>query len=79
MSREWPPLGAAQRFQFRRRMLEGVLIGWKYSLRLATVPSEEDGAMMRLPRPLAPLYIALRPFRLLRKYGLRPKDPARHL
>jgi hypothetical protein len=67
--REWPELPAAARFRFRRRMVAGMFSGWRYSLRLATLPAEEDGAMMRLPRPLASLYALLRPLRLLRKYG----------
>jgi hypothetical protein len=62
-------LDAAGRFHFRRRMVQGKLDGWRYAMRLAVVPSEDDWQMMRLPRVLAPLYVALRPFRLLQKYG----------
>jgi len=69
LSREMPRLGAAGRFHFRRRMLPGQLAGWRYAVRLAVVPAEEDWTMMRLPGPLAPLYLALRPLRLLFKYG----------
>jgi hypothetical protein len=69
LSRELPPLDSKGRFHFRRRMVPGTLAGWRYSIRLAVVPAEEDWLMMRLPVPLAPLYIALRPLRLLRKYG----------
>lgn len=69
LSREWPPLNAAGRLHFRRRMVPGVFTGWRYAVRLAIAPAEEDWQMVRLPRLLAPLYIALRPFRLLRKYG----------
>jgi hypothetical protein len=50
-------------------MVQGMLAGWRYSLRLATVPAEEDWEMVQLPGPLAPLYLALRPLRLLHKYG----------
>jgi len=71
LSRAWPRLDAAGRFRFRRRMLPGTLSGWRYSIRLAVVPAEEDWLMVRLPRALAPLYVALRPLRLLRKYGWR--------
>lgn len=60
--------GAAGRFRFRRRMLEGIFDGWRYSVRLTISPAEEDWEIIHLPRPLAPLYVALRPFRLLRKY-----------
>ncbi|MGA8224851.1 MAG: nucleotidyltransferase family protein [Candidatus Acidiferrales bacterium] len=69
LSRELPALDAKGRLNFRRRMVPGVMAGWRYAARLAVVPAEEDWQMMRLPAPLAPLYIALRPLRLLRKYG----------
>jgi Uncharacterised nucleotidyltransferase len=69
LSRPSRTFDAAGRLRFRRRMLSGFVAGWRYVTRLAIVPAEEDWVMMRLPRPLAPLYIALRPFRLLRKYG----------
>jgi hypothetical protein len=75
--RDSPERDAAARFNFRRRMVEGTFSGWQYSIRLATEPADEDGEMMSLPRPLAPLYAVLRPFRLLRKYatsGGRPGD-----
>jgi hypothetical protein len=61
--------GAFARFHLRRRMLEGALEGWRYSLRLATLPSDDDWSAMRLPLLLAPLHAAIRPFRLLHKYG----------
>jgi hypothetical protein len=66
--------GSAGRLSFRRRMLEGSLAGWRYSIRLAVAPVEEDWQMVRLPGPLTPLYLALRPFRLLRKYGWSGDD-----
>jgi Uncharacterised nucleotidyltransferase len=69
LSRPFRTLDAAGRFHFRRRMLEGRFDGWRYAMRLAVVPSEDDWEMMRLPRVLAPLYLALRPLRLLQKYG----------
>ncbi|HXJ18265.1 MAG TPA: nucleotidyltransferase family protein [Candidatus Polarisedimenticolia bacterium] len=62
-------LVAAGRFRFRRRMLPGTIAGWRYAIRLAVVPAEEDWMILRLPRALSPLYFALRPLRLLRKYG----------
>lgn len=67
---------AAARFWFRRRMLEGILDGWRYSVRLTVAPAQEDWEMVRLPRPLAPLYVALRPLRLLLKYGVSNARPA---
>jgi putative nucleotidyltransferase-like protein len=64
-----PSLGARERFDLRRRLVPGFFAGWCYALRLTMAPAEEDWMMVRLPRPLAPFYILLRPFRLLRKYG----------
>ena len=69
LSPDYRSLDAPGRFNFRRRMLSGSFAGWRYALRLSVIPAEEDWQMMRLPGPLAPLYIALRPLRLLRKYG----------
>jgi hypothetical protein len=77
MSRPFRTLNAAGRFQFRRRMLTEKLRGWRYAMRLAVVPSEDDWQMVRLPGALAPLYIALRPLRLLQKYGWAGKRAAK--
>jgi len=55
-------------------MLEGRLAGWRYTIRLAAAPVEEDWEMIRLPSPLTPVYLALRPLRLLRKYGWKGGD-----
>jgi Uncharacterised nucleotidyltransferase len=74
LSREQRPLRFAGRASFRRRMLEGALDGWRYTIRLAVAPVEEDWEMVHLPRPLTPLYLALRPLRLLRKYGWKDDD-----
>jgi hypothetical protein len=64
-----PTMGALERFRLRRRLVPGFFAGWRYALRLAVAPAEEDWLTLRLPRPLAPLYILLRPLRLIRKYG----------
>jgi Uncharacterised nucleotidyltransferase len=77
MTRPFRTLDAAGRFHFRRRMLVEMLPGWRYAVRLAVVPSEDDWQMVRLPGPLAPLYIALRPLRLLQKYGWAGKRAAK--
>ena len=69
LSFQYRSLDAPGRFNFRRRMVPGTFEGCRYAMRLSVVPAEEDWQMMRLPGPLAPLYIALRPLRLLRKYG----------
>jgi Uncharacterised nucleotidyltransferase len=67
-------LNAGGRFRYRRHMVTGALAGWRYATRLAVLPVEEDWEMVRLPGPLAPLYIALRPLRLLRKYARTGQD-----
>ena len=69
MSPTFQTLDAAGRFQYRRRMVAGFAEGCRYAMRLSVVPAEEDWMMVRLPKALAPLYIALRPLRLMRKYG----------
>jgi len=76
-SREFLPLDTAGRFHFRRRLVPGAVPGWRYAIRLTVVPAEEDWMMVRLPPRLAPLYIALRPLRLLRKYGWSSRRAAR--
>src|ERR1017187_10871139 len=47
-----------------------------YAARLTFVPSEDDWSTMNLPVWLAPLYVALRPRRLLRKYGMGGNRPS---
>jgi hypothetical protein len=69
LGRGVPGVGTISRLRFRRRMVPGILAGWRYSIRLAVVPAEEDWEMVQLPGVFAPLYLALRPLRLLRKYG----------
>ena len=69
LSRNGSGVSAGKRMLFRRRMVRGTLAGWRYSLRLAVIPAEEDWEMVQLPGLLAPLYLALRPLRLLAKYG----------
>jgi hypothetical protein len=71
LSRSRPRMSLPARLRFRRRMVPGHIAGWSYAARLAVVPAEDDWAMLRLPGPLAPLYLALRPLRLLLKYGRR--------
>jgi hypothetical protein len=77
LSREVIPVDAAGRFHFRRRLVPGAVAGWRYAIRLAVVPAEEDWLMVRLPAQLAPLYTVLRPLRLLRKYGWTSRRAAR--
>ncbi len=75
LSRSGTLVSARGRFRYRRQMVIGRLNGWRYAIRLAVLPMEEDWETMRLPGPLAPLYLALRPFRLLRKYGKTNRNP----
>jgi Uncharacterised nucleotidyltransferase len=65
---------AFARFHLRRQMLTGWAEGWRYSLRLATLPSEEDWSP-GLPSVLGPLSGLMRPLRLVRKYGAAPASP----
>jgi hypothetical protein len=65
-AREWT---ARERFRFRRQAIRGATAGWRYAVRLTLAPAEEDWEQTQLPRALGPLHAALRPFRLLRKYG----------
>lgn len=62
-------MSARDRFLYRRRMVQGTLAGWRYATRLAVAAAEEDWQTTPLPRALSPLYFALRPIRLLQKYG----------
>ena len=61
------PPGAVPRFSFRRRSVPGIMAGWRYAMRLATAPAQDDVQAVPLSRPLRPLYALLRPFRLLAK------------
>jgi hypothetical protein len=63
------PLSARASFAYRRQMVPGSIAGLRYAMRLSTAPAAEDWQSFRLPRPFAPFYAALRPIRLLRKYG----------
>lgn len=72
LSRDFPHLNSLGRFEFRRRLVPGAWKGMRYSARLTLVPTEDDWEMVQLPPSLTPLYLFLRPLRLVRKYGLRP-------
>ncbi|HTZ72882.1 MAG TPA: nucleotidyltransferase family protein [Candidatus Aquilonibacter sp.] len=75
LAKDVSPRTAVQSFRYRRRMVPGAIGSWRYGLRLATAPAEEDWMMVRLPRALAPLYLVLRPCRLFRKYGVSQQKP----
>ena len=64
-----PSAGVLPRAAFRVRLRDGIGQGLRHTLRLAMSPTESDRQTVRLPRWLAPLYVLVRPFRLLREYG----------
>jgi hypothetical protein len=70
--------GLTNRFWFRVRMRGNPWQGLRYVLRLAIAPTEEDWSRAHLHGSLTPIYALLRPFRLLRKYGLGAKTPTRN-
>ena len=64
-----PSAGVLLRAIFRFRSRDGVGQGLRHTLRLALSPTETDRQTVRLPRWLTPLYVLVRPWRLLREYG----------
>jgi len=64
-----PSVGVLPRAVFRFRMRDGIGQGLRHTLRLAMSPTESDRETVRLPRLLSPLYMLVRPWRLLREYG----------
>ena len=68
-----PSAGVLPRAMFRFRLRDGIGQGLRHTLRLAMSPTESDRQTVRLPRWLAPLYVFVRPWRLLREYGLGSK------
>ncbi len=64
-----PSAGVLPRAVFRLRLRDGIGQGLLHTLRLAMRPTESDRKTVRLPRWLAPLYVLVRPWRLLREYG----------
>lgn len=61
--------GVLPRAVFRIRSRDGIAQGLRHTLRLAMSPTESDREALRLPRWLTPLYMLVRPWRLLREYG----------
>jgi hypothetical protein len=64
-----PSAGVLPRAVFRFRLRDGIGQGLRHTLRLAMSPTESDRKTVRLPRWLTPLYMLVRPWRLLREYG----------
>jgi hypothetical protein len=68
-----PSVGVLSRAVFRIRLRDGIGQGLRHTLRLAMSPTESDRQSVRLPRWLTPLYVLVRPWRLIREYGLGSK------
>jgi len=64
-----PGAGVLPRALFRFRLRDGIGPALRHTLRLAMSPTESDRQTVRLPRWLSPLYMLVRPWRLLREYG----------
>lgn len=69
LRRDPQPAGPGERLRFRRLMVQGLFEGWRYAARLALAPAEEDWNSARVPGRWKHSYSALRPLRLLRKFG----------
>jgi Uncharacterised nucleotidyltransferase/Methyltransferase domain len=63
-------IGVWPRALFRLRSCDGYWQGMRQLFRLAMKPTESDRQTIQLPGFLSPLYTLVRPFRLLRDYGL---------
>ena len=70
-----PGAGVLPRAVFRIRSRDGIGQGLRHTWRLAMSPTESDRQKVRLPRWLTPLYLFVRPWRLLRQYGSGLKRP----
>ena len=64
-----PGAGVLPRAVFRIRLRDGIAQGLRHTWHLAMSPTESDRQKVRLPRWLTPLYMLVRPWRLLREYG----------
>jgi hypothetical protein len=62
--------GVLPRALFRLRSRDSLGQGVRHMVRLTMSPTERDRESMHLPRALAPLYMLVRPLRLLQEYGL---------
>ncbi len=63
-------MGMWPRLVFRLRSRDAIGPGFRHMFRLVLSPTESDRQTVRLPGLLAPLYLLVRPWRLLREYGL---------
>ncbi|HYL46780.1 MAG TPA: nucleotidyltransferase family protein [Candidatus Limnocylindrales bacterium] len=78
LARDPQPSRAGERLRFRRQMVQGYFDGWRYAARLALAPAEEDWESLRAPGRWRPFYSALRPLRLLRRFGPSSR-PEQHI
>jgi hypothetical protein len=62
--------GVLPRALFRLRSRDSLSQGVRHMVRLTMSPTERDRQSTHLPPSLAPLYMLVRPFRLLQEYGL---------
>jgi putative nucleotidyltransferase-like protein len=62
--------GILRRALFRLRSRDGIAQGVRHMVRLTLAPTERDHGAIRLPRALGFLYAIVRPWRLLKEYGL---------
>jgi hypothetical protein len=63
--------GEAERFVFYLRMRENFKDKMEYCFRRLFTSTEKDWSLIRLPAPLFPFYRFLRPFRLMKKFGVK--------
>ena len=70
-----PGAGVLPRAVFRFRLRDGIGQGLRHTLRLAMSPTESDRQTVRLPRWLTPLYMLVRPWRLLAGIWIWPEAP----
>src|SRR5579871_3241059 len=65
-----PSVGIFRRATFRLRSSDKFGRGLWQLVRLSLIPTESDREAIHLPGFLSPLYVLVRPFRLLGKYGM---------
>ena len=65
-----PGGGVFRRAAFRLRSSDRFAQGLRQLIRLSLIPTESDRELVRLPGFLSPLYLVVRPLRLIGKYGL---------
>jgi hypothetical protein len=69
------PIPVFQRFRFRVATREKLSDGVRYALRLATSPTDHDRTDLPLPVGISGAHRWLRPFLLMKRYGIRGPKP----